>query len=124
MMKKFQRGATMWSTLSITLMIGFIAYLGFIVGDIFLDYRFIKSSMQDVVDQGDFKTLTNTQVLTSINKRLTLNNIRGLDKDVIALKKDNKTDEKYIKILYAAKANIASNVYILVEFDEEIRRTK
>lgn len=123
MMKKYQRGATMWSTLSIVFMVVFIAYLGAIIGNIFLDHKFITASMQEVVNMSSFKTMSKRDVIITINKRLTIDNIRGLDKDVITVKRD-KSGEKYLYIKYSAKSDIADNVFILVEFDEEIRTAK
>jgi len=122
-MKKYQNGATMWSTLSIILMLGFIAYFTAIVGSIYLDYKFIKEAMQTVVDEPKFKTMTKKSLLTVINKRLVINNIRGLSADVITIKRD-KQDSKYIHLLYTDKGHIISNVSVLVVFDEEIRTTK
>jgi hypothetical protein len=121
-MRKYQRGATMWSTLTIVLMIGFIAMLAFKIGDIYIDYNFIKGSMQQVVDRSDFKSMSKKAILASINKRLSIDNIRGLDKDVITIKQD-KTG-KYLHVKYTGKAHIAHNVSALVEFDEEIRATR
>lgn len=120
---RHQKGATMWSMLSIILMIGFMVYLGSIIGNIYIDHKFIRGSMQEVVNRSDFKTLTKKQILESINKRLSIDNIRGLDKDVISLKAE-QNGTRYIKIQYSKKSDLFENIYILIEFDEEIRPNK
>lgn len=122
-MRKYQRGATMWSTLAIAGMIAFITYFGFSVGSIYLDYKFIKGSMQEVVNQRDFKKMSPRDIIVTINKRLTIDNIRGLDKDVIKVKKD-RTGEKYLQLNYVAKTHLFAEVHALVEFNEEVRATK
>jgi hypothetical protein len=119
-----QRGATMWTTLSVVFMIGFILYLGAIIGNIFLDHKFIAGSMQEVVNQSNFKSMSKKDVLSTINKRLTIDNIRGLDKSVINVKRERSGNGRYIHVKYEKKSKLFANVNIVVEFDEEIRPSK
>jgi len=124
MNKNYQHGATMWTTLSVVFMIGFIVYLGAVIGNIFLDHKFISGSMQEVVNQSNFKSMTKKDIIKTINKRLTIDNIRGLDKDVINVKREPSGNGRYIHVKYQKKSNLFANVNILVEFDEEIRPVK
>ena len=122
-MKKYQRGATMWTTLTVGLMAGFIVYLTFILGDIYLNFRIIRSSMQEIVNQPNFKEMTTRAILSAMEKRMMIDNIRDFKKDTFSVKK-LKSGEKYIVIKYDSKAHVASNIYVLVEFNEEIRRAR
>jgi len=122
-MKKYQRGATMWTTLTVGLMAGFIVYLTFILGDIYLNFRIIRSSMQEIVNQPNFKEMTTRAILSAMEKRMMIDNIRDFKKDTFSVKK-MKSGEKYIVIKYDSKAHVASNIYVLVEFNEEVRRAR
>ena len=76
--------------------------------------------MQEVVNRADFKTLTKKQILVNINKRLLIDNIRGLDRDVITLKSE-QNGTRYLKVKYSKKSDLFENIFILIEFEEEIR---
>lgn len=121
--KTTQKGATMWTTLTVVMMACFLFYQGFAVGSLFLDHGFIRASMKELVEQPNFKTMTIQTILATVNKRLTIDNIRGLDKDTISIKQD-KSGEKYILIKYQAKTHIIANVSAVIDFEEEIRAGK
>ena len=123
MMHQYQRGATMWTTLSVGLMVGFLIYLSFVVGGIFLDHKFITGSMQEVVNRADFKSMTRKSVIKTINSRLLIDGIRNLEKNAISIKRE-KSGEKYLMVDYAAKANVLANISVVVDFKEEIRSSK
>ncbi len=117
----YQKGATMWTTLTVVLMVGFIAYLAFKLVDIYIDHSIIRGSMQEIANQREFQKMTSKQILTSMSKRMTIDNIRGFDKSAFTVTRDKRSKEKYIIIKYSKKVHIAANVSAVVDFDEEIR---
>ncbi|TQV86676.1 DUF4845 domain-containing protein [Aliikangiella coralliicola] len=117
---KQQQGATMWSTLSIGLMIGFIALIAFKLVPVYIDHGIIRGSMQELVNQRDFRQMTAKQILLSMEKRMMVDNIRGFGKDAFTVSRE-KSGEKFIIIEYSAKVPIAGNVSASVDFKEEIR---
>ena len=120
-MKSFyQRGATMWTTLTVVLMAGFIAYLVFKLAEVYLDHSIIRGSMQEIVNQREFQQMTPKQILSSMSKRMTIDNIRGFDKEAFTVARE-KSGEKYIVIKYSKKVHIAGNVSAVVDFEEEVR---
>ncbi len=119
-----QRGSTMWSTLSITLMVGFIAFLAFHLIPVYLDHGIIRSSMQEIVNAHNFKQMSTKQIQSTIAKRMTIDNIRGFDKGAFTVVRGKKGTEKYIMIDYSQKIPLFSNVFALVEFKEEIRTSR
>lgn len=120
-MKSFyQRGATMWTTLTVGLMAAFIAYLVFKLVDVYLDHSIIRGSMQEIVNQREFQQMTSKQILTAMGKRMMIDNIRGFDKEAFSVARE-KSGEKYIVINYSKKVHIAGNVSAVVDFQEEIR---
>ena len=118
--KKKQAGATMWTTLSVVIMLGFIAMIAFKLIPVYIDHGIIRGSMQGIVDQRGFREMTHTQILTSMRKRMQVDNIQGFDKDAFKVSRD-KSGDRYIVINYAEKVPMMGNVYALVEFQEEIR---
>lgn len=116
---RLQEGSTMWSTLSITLMVGFIAYLTFQLAPIYLDHGIIKSSMQEIVNQSNFKQMSPKEIKSTISKRMTIDNIRGFSQDAFTVSKA-KSGEKFIVIDYEIKVSLFSNVFALVVFKEEV----
>ena len=120
MKSSFQRGATMWTTLTVVLMAGFIAYLAFQLSQVYLDHSIVRGSMQEIVNQREFQQMTPKQILSSMSKRMTIDNIRGFDKDAFTVARE-KSGEKYIVINYSKKVHIAGNVSAVVDFQEEIR---
>lgn len=118
-----QRGATMWSTLSIVFMIGFMAMLAFKLIPLYMEHGIIRSSMQEIANQAGFREMSQREIVSALNKRLMIDNIRGFDKEAFKVATD-KTGQKFILIDYSQKVSIASNVSALVEFKEEIRPNK
>lgn len=115
-----QHGATMWTTLSVVLMVGFLAMIAFKLIPIYLDHAIIRGSMQEIVNGREFRNMSTRQIMTSMDKRMTIDNIRGMSKDAFKVKKE-KSGERYIVINYSQKVSIISNVSALVEFNEEVR---
>ncbi|WP_196137354.1 DUF4845 domain-containing protein [Aliikangiella sp. G2MR2-5] len=115
-----QHGATMWTTLSFVLMIGFIAFLAFKLSQAYLDHGIVRGSMQEIANHHEFQRMTAKQIAESIKKRLIIDSIRDFDKDAFKVVRE-KSGEKYILIDYSKTVHIAGNVSALVEFKEEIR---
>lgn len=120
---KKQDGATMWSMVSLLIMVGFILMLLFKVVPIYYEHRIITSIAQELVDSREFENMSNRQIMSAINNRLTINNVRGIDKTSFKPSRD-RTGEKFIKVEYSQKVNIMGTLSALAEFDEEIRETR
>ncbi len=126
MMKKQlnnQKGATMWGWLSLFIMVGFLAMLTFKVTPIYFDHRIIKSIAQELVDSREFENMSNRQIVSALGSRLTINNVRDIDKSIFKPSRD-RTGEKFIKIFYSQKVNIMGTLSAVADFDEEIRETR
>lgn len=120
---RYQRGATMWTTLSIGLMVAFFAMMAFKLIPVYIDHGIIKGSMQEIVNQPQFKTMSTKQILSTMQKRMMIDNIRGFDQNAFKVSRD-KSGEKFILISYSQKISIAGNISAVVDFDEEVRRAR
>ena len=120
---KHQNGATMWGWLALITMIGFIAMLAFKIVPVYFDHSLVRSALQDVVDSSDFNNMSNKSIARTVQNRLTINNIRDIDRKAFQTKQD-KMGRKYILIKYDRKVPVISNVSAIVEFNEEIRKSR
>ncbi len=120
-MKRYQTGATMWTTISVALMLGFVGYFGVIVGGAYWDNYLITNSMKEIVNQAGFKTMSKREVISSIGKRLIVDGIRNLDpKESFIVKKD-LSGQKYIHVQYETQSSLFANLHVLAKFDQEIK---
>jgi len=120
---KHQNGATMWGWLAVLTMIGFIAMLAFKIAPVYFDHSLVRSALQDVVDNSDFRNMSKKSIARTVQNRLTINNIRDINAKAFQTKQD-KTGTKFILIKYEKKVPIISNVSAVVEFNEEIRKSR
>ena len=118
-----QNGATMWGWLAILIMIGFITMLAFKVVPIYFEHRIVKSMVQEIVDSREFENMSNRQIMSTLSKRMTINNVRSITRDVFIPSRD-RTGEKFIKIEYSQKVNIMGTLSAIAEFNEEIRESR
>ncbi|WP_444994659.1 DUF4845 domain-containing protein [Aliikangiella sp. IMCC44359] len=118
-----QKGATMWMTLFYILTLGFFGLLAFNLVPIYIEYSNIRASMQEIVNQNNFREMSQKQILSAMSKRMMIDSIRDFKKESFQVARD-KSGEKYIIITYSKKAHVAGNVSALVEFNEEIRAEK
>lgn len=123
MKRGYQQGATMWSYLAIIGMVGFLAMLAFKVVPIYFEHRIIRAAVQDVVDSREFVNMSNKTINSTVQTRLTVNNVRGIDPKAFKAKRD-RSGEKFILVQYEVKTSIMSNLSALVEFNEEIRTSR
>ncbi len=121
MNRKYQNGATMWSWLTIMMMVGFLGMLAFKVVPIYAEHRIVRSALQDVVDSREFVNMSNKSIMRSIQSRMTINNVRTISAKSFKAMRD-RTGDKYILVQYDVKVPIMSNISALVEFNEEIRK--
>lgn len=123
MTNKYQNGATMWGWLAVIGMIGFISMQAFKVVPIYFEHRIVRSALQDVVDSREFKDMSNKSIMRTVQSRLTINNVRSISSDAFKASRD-RSGEKFILVSYEQKVNILSNLYAVVEFNEEIRASR
>ncbi|MET1254754.1 DUF4845 domain-containing protein [Aliikangiella maris] len=116
-----QHGATMWTMLFNIFVIGFLAFMAIKLLPEYMEFGTIRSSMQEVVNQHNFREMTSKQILTAMSKRLQVDSVRGFSKDSFSVAQDKKTSEKYILINYEKKIPLFSNISVLLEFNEEVR---
>ena len=116
-----QSGATMWSTMTIALMIGFIAFLGFKMMFVYIDHSFVRGSLREIVNATGFDNMSRNDIRRAVSNRLTIDNIRDMPEGFYKISQ-NRAGKKSILVKYTKKVPIAGNISAVVEFDEEIAR--
>ena len=113
----------MWGWLAVFGMIGFITLLAFKVVPIYFEHRIVQSAVQDVVDSREFANMSNKAIMRTVMNRMTINNVRTIPSTAFKAMRD-RTGDKYILVQYEQKVLIMSNLSALVEFNEEIRKSR
>ncbi|MDH5434303.1 MAG: DUF4845 domain-containing protein [Gammaproteobacteria bacterium] len=122
-MKKYQSGASTWTTMTFVLMLIFFSIITFKVSLIYLDHGIIKKSMQEIVNQRNFESMSSEEIMVSMDKRMIIDNIRGFDKKAFQVKRTDK-GEKYIIIEYDKVESLFGDISIIVKFKEDIKKHK
>jgi len=119
MRPKYQTGATMWTTLTVSLMAALIAYVAFKLSFVYIDHSIVRGSMQEIANQAGFDSMTRSDIKRAISNRMTIDNIRDMPKKFFEVTQD-RTGRKSIKIHYDKRVHLFGNISALVEFREVI----
>ena len=122
-MKKYQAGASTWTTMTFVLMLIFCSIIGFKIGLIYLDHGIVKKSMQEIVNQRNFESMSSEEIMGSMEKRMIIDNIRDFDKKAFQVKRTDN-GEKYIIIEYDKVESLFGDISIIVKFKEDIKKHK
>ena len=90
---------------------------------IYFEHRIIRAALQDLVDSREFENMSSKTVNSTLQSRLSINNVRGIDTKAFKTMRD-RSGEKYILVQYEQRASIISNLSAIVEFNEEIRPSR
>lgn len=112
-----QRGASAITMLVMVLFFGGLLTMAIKLGPIYLDDITIQEAIESLDGTEGLSSMGPAQVRTLIDKRLSVNNVRGFDPKNIAVEKDG--DMVVIKVVYDMRTNIFSNVDAVVSFDHE-----
>ena len=109
-----QRGASVLTTLVMVLFFGSLLTLVIKLGPAYLDDSTIQEALESLDGTEGLSQMGPAQVRTLINKRLSVNNVRGFDAKNISVDKDG--DLVVINVDYEVRNNLFSNVDTVVHF--------
>ncbi|MCK2149283.1 MULTISPECIES: DUF4845 domain-containing protein [Marinobacter] len=112
-----QTGASALTMMVMVLFFGGLLTLAIKLGPIYLDDITIQEALESLDGTDGLSTMGPAQVRTLINKRLSVNNVRGFDAKNIAVEKDG--DTVLIMVDYEVRNNLFSNVDTIVHFKHE-----
>lgn len=114
---KTQAGASAITMLVMVLFFGGLLTLAIKLGPIYLDDITIQEAIESLEGTEGLNAMGPAQVRTLIDKRLSVNNVRGFDPKNIAVEKNG--DMVVINVVYDMRTNIFSNVDAVVSFNHE-----
>jgi len=112
-----QAGASALTMMVMVLFFGGLLTLAIKLGPIYLDDITIQEALESLDGTDGLSTMGPAQVRTLINKRLSVNNVRGFDAKNITVEKDG--DTVMILVDYEVRNDLFSNVDTVVHFKHE-----
>ncbi|AHI28782.1 DUF4845 domain-containing protein [Marinobacter similis] len=112
-----QTGASALTMMVMVLFFGGLLTLAIKLGPIYLDDITIQEALESLDGTDGLSTMGPAQVRTLINKRLSVNNVRGFDAKNITVEKDG--DTVMILVDYEVRNDLFSNVDTVVHFKHE-----
>lgn len=116
-----QTGASSLTILVMVLFFGSLLTLVIKLGPAYLDDITIQEALESLDGSEGLSDMGPAQVRTLINKRLSVNNIRGFDAKQIAVEKNGEL--VIIKVDYEVRNNIFRNIDAVVSFKHEYEMT-
>lgn len=116
-----QRGASALTMMVMVLFFGGLLTLVIKLGPAYLDDITIQEALESLDGTEGLSQMGPAQVRTLINKRLSVNNVRGFDAKNITVEKNGEL--VVIKVDYEVRNNLFSNVDTVVHFQHEYEIT-
>jgi len=112
-----QSGASALVIMIMVLFFGGLLTLAIKLGPAYLDDITIQEALESLEGTEDLSTMGPAQVRSLINKRLSVNNVRGFDEKNITVDKDG--DLVLINVDYEVRNNLFRNVDTVIHFQHE-----
>ncbi|ARM85170.1 MULTISPECIES: DUF4845 domain-containing protein [Marinobacter] len=112
-----QSGASALVIMIMVLFFGGLLTLAIKLGPAYLDDITIQEALESLEGTEDLSTMGPAQVRSLINKRLSVNNVRGFDEKNITVEKDG--DLVIINVDYEVRNNLFRNVDTVIHFQHE-----
>ena len=109
-----QSGASALVIMIMVLFFGGLLTLAIKLGPAYLDDITIQEALESLEGTEDLSTMGPAQVRSLINKRLSVNNVRGFDEKNITVQKDG--DLVIINVDYEVRNNLFRNVDSVIHF--------
>ncbi len=112
-----QSGASALVIMIMAIFFGGLLTLVIKLGPAYLDDITIQEALESLEGTEDLSTMGPAQVRNLINKRLSVNNVRGFDEKNITVQKDG--DLVIINVDYEVRNNLFRNVDTVIHFQHE-----
>lgn len=116
-----QSGASTLGILIVVLFFGSLLTLGIKLGPIYLDDYTIQEALEGLDGTKGLSKMSVGEVRSLINKRLSVNNVRGFDAKAITVKVEG--DQVQIDVDYEVRTGLVSNVDAVVHFKHSYEMT-
>ena len=116
--RKIQQGLTFISWLMILIVLGFMVMIGLKITPVYLEHFAVKSSLESLKSEPLISRKPITEIRKMLSRRLNINEIRGLSKDNIIIRRTGGITNVTIK--YEERRNIIGNLSLVMSFDDSI----
>ncbi|MDX1457242.1 MAG: DUF4845 domain-containing protein [Marinobacter sp.] len=112
-----QRGASTIVMLVMVLFFGALLTLVVKVGPFYMDDLTVQEAVESLDNTAGLSRMGPAEVMSLINKRLTVNNVRSLDTESFEIEKNGEI--VIIKLVYEKRTNLFRNLDAVVSFNHE-----
>jgi hypothetical protein len=88
------------------------------IAPIYMENATVKAALRSLKEKHDIRDDSSSEILTLIQRRLDINNVKDIGRDNIVIKKDPSS--LYVAISYEVRKPLVGNLDIIASFDEEL----
>lgn len=115
---KKQHGLTLISLLCLLGLIAFLVTLVLKIGPIYLEHSKVKSALAEIKELHDLESKSESDIRSSLDKRLSMNYVDRLKADNIKIAKHGSYMK--LEVVYEVVEKIAGNLSVLVQFNDVV----
>ena len=113
-----QQGLTFISLLVILVMVGIFVLVGIKITPVYMDHYAVKSTLESLKAEPLISRKPLRDIRTMLMRRLDVNNIYGLTKDEITIKRSGGVTK--ITVAYEERRSIVGNLSLVMTFEDSI----
>lgn len=119
-MQYYQRGSSSLLSFIFLILIGLFVLLTFKLAPSYLDDAFVKGSVEKIVSNTDFNSLSRIEAKRRIKKAFIVDGVRG--EPVSALKIRRVKDRNVVTVNYEKRIPIFYNITVLLDFQNTFEK--
>jgi hypothetical protein len=113
-----QSGASMLGIATAILIIGGIAFIGIKVSPIYFEFYKVDAAIANLAAQPDTGTLSNGKVRNELLKRLGLDDVNGVKRDNISVKR--KDEIMFLKVEYEKRNSALESLDLVGKYEKTV----
>jgi hypothetical protein len=115
-LKSQQTGATLWSMISISVLVIFFALLLIKLIPPYLSDMKVRAALDSIERQAKGSSMSNAQIMISLEKRFDIDSITHVNlREDVVIEREGRM--KIVRIAYEAQIPLVFNISALLEFD-------
>lgn len=119
--RKKQAGITLMGGIIVALIGGFFAYLAMLLFPVVININTMDTILRGVNNEPGVMQMSNKEIVTLINKRLRINDIRDVTTEDFEIVRENGVITVYLD--FDNKIEFAKDIYILIENHKSVDLT-
>jgi hypothetical protein len=116
--RKRQQGLTFISWLVILVVLGFMVMVVLKITPVYLEHYAVKASLESLKSEPLVSRKSITEIRTMLTRRLSINDVHGLSKDNIVIRRTGGVTTVTVK--YEERKELVGNLSLVMTFDDSI----